>query len=85
MTTLLGTAGIATAIPFLLLVACPIAMVLMMRGMHGHGHRAGMGDAQRPPERKSLEDLKRERDALNAEIAERAEEAADERRKLVAP
>lgn len=51
---------------FLLLVlACPIAMWLMMRGGHAHGHGHGHG---RPA---SVDDLRQRRDELDREIAAR--------------
>ncbi len=52
---------------FLLILACPLAMWLMMRGSHGHGGRAhshGPGPA-------SIDDLRRRRDDLDQEIAAR--------------
>ncbi len=51
---------------FLLLVlACPLAMWLMMRGGHGHGgHSHGSEPA-------SIEDLRHRRDELEREIATR--------------
>ena len=73
-------------LPLLLILACPLMMVLMMFGMHGHGHghghrHAGHGappdEAQPPRRRMTLEELKRERDELNALIGDRAEQAAD--------
>ena len=58
---------------FLLLVlACPLMMIFMMRGMHGHG-----GNAQaepKPREQMSLDELKQERDKLNGLIGDRAEQ-----------
>jgi hypothetical protein len=59
--------GVAAAIPILLLVACPLIMFLMMRG-HG-GHHAGRPNQ---PEQMTLAELEAERDALNAEIGQRA-------------
>jgi len=43
---------------FLLILACPLLMWLMMRGGHGHGSA-------------SIEDLRRRRDELDQEIAAR--------------
>lgn len=81
---------------FLLLVlACPLMMIFMMRGMHGGqrgnaqgGHAHGMGGchgsaADEQPDRRttmSLDELKQERDELNALISERAEQAVAARR-----
>jgi len=59
---LLGT-SLAGFLPVLLVLACPLMMVFMMRGMRGGGggHSA-----------KSLDELKAERDQLNEEIGRRA-------------
>jgi hypothetical protein len=74
--------AIGGVLPLLLILACPLMMVLMMFGMHGHGHghgrhRAPSDEAQPPRQRMTLEELKRERDELNALIGDRAEQAAD--------
>lgn len=55
---------------FLLLVlACPLMMLFMMRGGHGHGgHAHGSGGAREPS---SLNELRRRRDDLDGEIAAR--------------
>ena len=50
-----------------LLLACPLAMGLMMRGGHGHGghaHSHSEGPA-------SIDDLRQRRDELDREIAAR--------------
>jgi hypothetical protein len=76
---------------FLLLVlVCPLMMFFMMRGMHGgqggnaqSGHAHGMGgchgsgsDEQHGRHTTmSMDELKHERDELNALISERAEQA----------
>lgn len=81
--TVLGSPGLSAIVPVLLVLACPLIMVFMMRGMHG-GHSHGrQGDAQEPQcrEEMTLDELKRERDALNAQIAQRAERAADDARR----
>jgi hypothetical protein len=53
---------------FLLILACPLMMVFMMRGGHGHGHAHGSSGAQEPS---SLDELHRRRDELDQEIAAR--------------
>ena len=54
---------------FLLVLACPLMMVFMMRGGHGHGgHTRGSSGAQDPS---SLDELHRRRDELDQEIAAR--------------
>jgi hypothetical protein len=53
----------------LLIVACPLMMIFMMRGGHGHGgHAHGSSGVQ---ERSSLDELRRRRDDLDEEIASR--------------
>jgi hypothetical protein len=51
----------------LLVVACPLAMWLMMRGGHGHDH-GGHGHGTTAA---STDDLRRRRDELDREIAAR--------------
>jgi hypothetical protein len=58
-------------LPFVLVLACPLVMILMMRG--GHGHVGHAHDAKPPREPVSLDELKRERDELNELIGARAE------------
>ena len=59
------------ALYFLLLLACPLAMVLMMRAMHGgHGHHFGADDRHEPDE-VSLDDLRAHRSELDRQIADR--------------
>ncbi len=73
---LIAASGIAAALPFLLVLACPLMMIFMMRGMHGgrHGADAHEPDASPRVRREmSLDELKAERDALNEEIGQRAE------------
>jgi hypothetical protein len=75
------------ALFFLLLLACPLAMVFMMRGMHGgHGHTQARnegvqqegghggchsGGHDREPDEVSLDDLRSRRAELDREIADR--------------
>ena len=52
-----------------LILACPVMMMFMMRGGHGHGgHGAHTGHE---PATNSLDDLKRRRSTLDDEIASR--------------
>jgi hypothetical protein len=64
----------------LLILACPLMMVWMMRGHGGHGHEPGHShtydNASRIPGG-SLGELRRKRAELDAEIAQ-FEEADDE-------
>jgi Protein of unknown function (DUF2933) len=73
--TVLAASGIASLLPFLLVIACPLMMVFMMKGMHsGHGH----GHAQAEPKSRkqmNMDELKQARDELNDEIGQRAEQA----------
>ena len=57
----------STYLFLLLILACPLAMWLMMRGGHGHG---GHGHAS---ESASIHDLRHRRDELDREIAAREE------------
>jgi hypothetical protein len=60
-------------IPVLIVLACPLLMLLLMRGgRHGHGAH--------PSGRAPLAELKRARDELNEEIARRAKLHAGTRR-----
>ena len=65
----------STALFLLLILACPLMMVLMMRGGHGHGghghggHSHGSHDQASEPV--SIEDLRYRRDELDREIAAR--------------
>jgi DUF2933 family protein len=69
--TVLAASGIASLLPFLLVVACPLMMVFMMRGMHGgHGHGRPESTSR---EQMSMDELKHARDELNDEIGRRAE------------
>ena len=60
--------SVATALFFLLILACPLMMVFMMRG-HGHGG----GDEHRDTSATSVDELRRQRDELDREIAARAD------------
>ena len=51
---------------FLLILACPLMMMFMMRGGHGHGGHAHNAGVSGPS---SLEELRRRRDELDAQIA----------------
>ena len=77
----------STTLLLLLILACPLMMVFMMRGMHGgHGQAAKEHDHDGPGEREhghsvrcrhddeSLEDLTRRRDELDEQIAAREHE-----------
>lgn len=55
----------------LLLLACPLMMVFMMRGMHG-GHG---GTHKQDEPQGSLEELRRQRDDLDRQIEQRETEA----------
>ncbi len=65
---------------FLLILACPLMMIWMMRGMHGgkadggsaHGHAAGRSTGHRDSD--SLDQLRRQRDQLDREIEQRETE-----------
>jgi len=75
------------ALFFLLLLACPLAMIFMMRGMHGgHGHTQAheegvhqggnhggchSGGHDHEPDESSLDDLRSRRAELDREIADR--------------
>jgi hypothetical protein len=72
--TLLASSGLAALLPLLLIVACPLMMIFMMRGMHG-GHGGGRGQAEpKTRAQMSMDELKHARDELNEEIGQRAEQ-----------
>jgi|SRR5579859_4943129 len=56
------------AIPLLLVLACPLSMLFMMRGMHGGGSHSTT-DVQPTPE-EQLARLEQQREAISAQIAE---------------
>ena len=66
----------------LLILACPLMMIFMMRGMHGGqggnadgGHTHGMAGMRGQADAKSsLDDLRRQRETLDREIEEREAE-----------
>ena len=64
---------------FLLILACPIGMMLMMRSGHGghamHGDGPENTDKPQPSKYSSLDELQSQRDALDEEIARRQHEA----------
>jgi hypothetical protein len=59
-------------LPFLLILACPLMMVFMMRGMHGGGHNHA--DRGRHEEETSAAELRRLRDEIDQRL-----QALDER------
>ena len=61
-----------------LVLACPLMMIFMMRGGHGHGVQAGHGggchggyDDGSSTKDASTQELRRQRDELDRRIAER--------------
>ena len=69
----------------LLILACPLLMVWMMRGHSGHGghasHGAGHGHVHRDADEmsgtNSLDELRRRRAELDTEIAQREQSEAE--------
>lgn len=55
----------------LLILACPLMMIFMMRGGHGHSGHADMHGSNGTQEPSSLDELRRRRDGLDREIAAR--------------
>ena len=62
--------SVSSALFLLVLLACPLMMVFMMRGGHGHGGH-GHKVHDQASEAVSTEDLRRRRDELDREIAAR--------------
>lgn len=60
----------STYLFFLLILACPLLMWLMMRGGHGHGGHGGHAHSQSQGPA-SIDDLRQRRDELDQEIAAR--------------
>jgi Spy/CpxP family protein refolding chaperone len=66
----------------LLVLACPLMMIFMMRGGHGHGsgqggHAGGCHGGSHGPEHEShqsIDELRRQRDELDRQIGEREAE-----------
>jgi hypothetical protein len=62
-------------LPFLFILICPLMMLFMMRGMHGHGARPaekGVADAHGIPdaEQGQIAELREQRDRLEARVDE---------------
>ena len=53
----------------LLILACPVMMMFMMRGGHGHGGHANPHGTNEAKEPSSLDELRRRREELDEEIA----------------
>ena len=68
--TLIAASGLGLVLPLLLVLVCPLAMVVMMRGMHGGSSQHGHGESK-PREQMTLDELKEVRDELSAEIGDR--------------
>jgi hypothetical protein len=83
--TLLAVSGLVALIPILFVLACPLMMIFMIRGGHGHGGGSNEHAVQPSRQQWTLEELKRERAALNEQIAERAEGASADHRRAVSP
>ena len=65
------------ALPLLLLLACPLAMMVMMRGMGGHqGRNGGTQDARLPGRQAELTRLRQEVNVLRAKSNTAGGEAA---------
>ena len=66
---------VAGALPFLILLVCPLSMMFMMRGGGHGGHDMGSHEAADPRER--LVALERERARIDAEIARTRSESTE--------
>jgi hypothetical protein len=72
-----------SSVLLLLVLGCPLMMMFMMRGGHGHGtghgdHAGSRHSGNNGPEHeshRSTDELRRQRDELDREIAEREPEA----------
>lgn len=73
--TLIAASGLTGLLPLLLVLACPLMMIFMMKGMHG-GHRHAQPKSR---EQMSMDELKQVRDELNNEIGQRAERSVHSR------
>lgn len=65
----------SSILPFLLILVCPLMMLFMMRGTHGHGaHSAEKGTTDAPGIDAASEDqlveLREQRDQLEARVGE---------------
>ena len=74
---MLIASSVASFLPVLILLACPLMMIVMMRGMHGGGQVKRQPGDRRARNEMTLDELKAERDALNEEIGQRAEMLSD--------
>jgi hypothetical protein len=70
---MVAASAFAGLLPLLIVLACPLMMIFMMRGMHGHGSD-GAGREEQALRTRTLEELKHERDLLNEEIGSRVEQ-----------
>lgn len=60
--------------PLLLLLACPLMIIFMMKGMHGGGHAGHSEPADRPNEREQrIAELEQQVAQLRDEAAKRAD------------
>ncbi len=73
----LAASGLGGSLWLLLVIACPLMMIFMMRGMHSSGN--AQADPRPKRDKMSLDELKPERDELNTLIGDRAEQAVDSR------